>query len=173
MVLLIFLQKACKSAPISQSVEGFFKKPYILFEFCVGDAGSLHMWKFTSSQNPRCSATNSKITPSWAKKQPFLWFLYIAGLAMDCRVSLRWHFWPIYQRTEQATKNLRPRMESSWRGKSRSAGTIFVWSFFHLCFQNTFPNKVQTKIISADLDSPRRTLLCRGLRSFRGVSVRW
>ena len=36
----------------------------------------------------------------------------------------------------------------------------------HLFFQNNFLNNVQTKILPAESDLPRQTLLRRGLRSF-------
>jgi len=48
---------------------------------------------------------------------------------------------------------LRLPLESSGRGKSRSAWSIFVKFIFDLFFQNNFPNNAQTKIDHADLDS--------------------
>ena len=44
---------------------------------------------------------------------------------------------------------------------------IYFWSLF----QDNVPNNAQTKIDHADLDSPRRILVCRGLRPFWGASV--
>ena len=45
--------------------------------------------------------------------------------------------------------------------------------FFTSFFQITFPNNTRTKIVNADSDSSRRTLLCQGLRSFSDALVRW
>ena len=70
----------------------------------------------------------------------------------------------ICQRTRRAVINSRPRMKSSRREKSRSAGSIFVKIIFHLIFQNNFQNNAQTKIDPADSDLPRRILQFRGLR---------
>ena len=61
---------------------------------------------------------------------------------------------------------LRPPLESSWQGESRSVWSIFVKFIFDLFFQNNFPNNAQTKIDHADLNLPRQILVCRGLRPF-------
>ena len=61
--------------------------------------------------------------------------------------------------------------QTSWRGESKSALTIFVKLIFDLFFQNIFPNNVRTKIVRAEWNSPLRILLCRGLKSFCGVLV--
>ena len=64
------------------------------------------------------------------------------------------------------TTILRPPLETHWRGKSKSVWSIFVKFIFDLFFQNNFPNNAQTKIDHADLNTPRRILVCRGLRPF-------
>ena len=60
----------------------------------------------------------------------------------------------------------RPPLESYQQEESRSAWSIFVKFIFDLFFQNNFPNNAHTKIDHADLDSPRRILVFRGLRPF-------
>ena len=44
---------------------------------------------------------------------------------------------------------------------------------FYLFFQHNFKNIVRTSLDQAESDSPRRTLLCQGLRSFSDALVRW
>ena len=60
----------------------------------------------------------------------------------------------------------------SRRDESRFSWTIFVWFIFDLIFQNIFRNIARTKIFQAESDSPRRILLCQGLRSFWSALVR-
>ena len=50
--------------------------------------------------------------------------------------------------------------------KNQICCDYFCKTYFLPLFQNTFQNNAQTKIGTADFDSPRRTLLCRGLRSY-------
>ena len=69
------------------------------------------------------------------------------------------------------TTILRPRTESSWRGESRSAWSSFVKFIFDFFFQNNFQNNVRTLLDQAESESPRRILVCRGLRPFWGASV--
>ena len=73
---------------------------------------------------------------------------------------------------QKGYKNSRLCMKNCWQRGSRSAVSNFVWSIFDLHFQNNFPNSARTKIDTADLGSPCRILLCRGLWSFSGASVR-
>ena len=79
----------------------------------------------------------------------------------------------ICQQTRRVTTIPTSPLESSRQGEFRSAGSIFLWSIFHLFFQSNFQNNAQTKIDPEDLDSPCRILICRGLRPFRGASVCW
>ena len=72
----------------------------------------------------------------------------------------------IPEKTVRATTIPRPPLESSRREESRSAWSIFVKFIFDPFFQNNFPNNAQTKIDHADLDSPRRIRVFRGLRPF-------
>ena len=52
----------------------------------------------------------------------------------------------------------RPPLENSRREESESALTIFVKFIFDLLFFETSEYRVPTKIVKADLDSPRRIL---------------
>ena len=72
----------------------------------------------------------------------------------------------IPENTERATTDSRPQPKSSRRGESKSSLTIFVKFIFDLSFFETSENRVPTKIVKADLDSPRQILVCRGLRPF-------
>ena len=64
----------------------------------------------------------------------------------------------IYRRTRRVTTIPRPPWESTRRGESKSALTIFVKFIFDLLFFETSEYRVPTKIVKADLDSPRRIL---------------
>ena len=64
----------------------------------------------------------------------------------------------IRQHTRRATTIPRPPLEISWQGEFRSAVTIFVKFIFGVLFFETCENRVPTKIVTADLDSPRRIL---------------
>ena len=74
-----------------------------------------------------------------------------------------------YQNIERATTNPRP-----CTGKENpNALCIFLCETFLISFfQSNFPNSVRTKIDLEESDLPRRILLFRGLRSFRGTLVR-
>ena len=62
---------------------------------------------------------------------------------------------PTYRRTRIVTTIPRPPLESSRRGESKPALTIFEKFIFDLLFFETSENRVPTKIVKADLDSPR------------------
>ena len=79
----------------------------------------------------------------------------------------------IWRKTRRVTTIPRPPLESSQQGEFRSAWYIFVWSNVYLLFLKTFENRVPAKIYQADLNSPRRILVCQGLRPFWGASDRW
>ena len=64
----------------------------------------------------------------------------------------------ICQRTVRATTIPRPPLENSRWGEFVSALTIFVKSIFYLLFFERSENRVPTKIVKTDLDSPRRIL---------------
>ena len=78
----------------------------------------------------------------------------------------------IPEKTRRATTNPRPPLESSRREEVKYAVSIFCVIHFDLFFKIKFPNNVRTKIDTVDLDSPCRILVCQGLRSFWGDSVR-
>ena len=69
--------------------------------------------------------------------------------------------------------NPRPVSESSRRGESRSAMSIFVRPIFDLVFLKTGENGVSTKIGKADLNSPQRAVFVGYLGSAVALSVRW
>ena len=77
------------------------------------------------------------------------------------------------QKIIRAATISRPPLESSWQGEIRLEWSIFVKFIFDLFFQNIFPNNAQTKIHQAELDSPRRILVCGGLRPFWGPLDWW
>ena len=79
----------------------------------------------------------------------------------------------ICQRTEAPQKDLRPPYWSIRRGESDSAGTILVGALFLHVLKKKAPKKDHTKIVPADLDSPRRELFVRGLGFVVALSVRW
>ena len=67
--------------------------------------------------------------------------------------------------------NPRPVSESSRRGKSRSSMTIFVQPISDLVFLNTGESGVSTKIVMADLNSPRRAVFVGYLGSAVALTV--
>ena len=62
----------------------------------------------------------------------------------------------ISRRTRRVSTISRPPLESSRQGEFRSAGSIFLWSFFDLLIFKTSKIMVPTKRNPADLDSSRR-----------------
>ena len=79
-------------------------------------------------------------------------------LQLDCGPPVETHEKSIAGRTRRATTIPRPPLESSQRGESKSALTIFVKFIFDLLLFETSEYRVPTKIVKADLDSPRRIL---------------
>ena len=82
---------------------------------------------------------------------------------LDCEYS--WiddqrdaHKKTIFRKSRGVTTIPRPPLESSRRGEFRSAVTIFVKSIFGVLFFETCENRVLTKIVTVDLDLPRRIL---------------
>ena len=64
----------------------------------------------------------------------------------------------IFRQTRGVTTISRQSLESSRQGKFRSAGSIFLWSFFDLLIFKTSENVAPTKINQSDSDSPRGIL---------------
>ena len=87
------------------------------------------------------------------------------SLQLDC--SSRTNTW-----TVNLTENRKGYDKSKTMNKSLSEMRFQICRDYfcvtHLTsFQNNFPNNVRIKIVPAEWDSPRRTLLCRGLRYLR------
>ena len=78
----------------------------------------------------------------------------------------------ICQQTEAPQKGLRPRQTSIWRGKSKSAGYMFVGAKFSLLLKIR-GQKYHSKIYPEDLDSPRQELSNGGLRIVVTLLNRW
>ena len=70
----------------------------------------------------------------------------------------------MYDKSETTYKKLLMRRIQIW-------WDCFCVIHFLPLFQNNFSNNVRTKIVPVKPDLPRRILLCRGLRFFRGASV--
>ena len=69
------------------------------------------------------------------------------------------------RKTVRATTILRQLLDSSRRGESKSAVYIYFLRAIFGLFRD-FSNNVQTKIYTADLDSPRQILVYQGLSPF-------
>ena len=63
-------------------------------------------------------------------------------------------------------RQIRDHVRKAFGEQNSDLTGIFLCGPFLLLFQNDFQNNAQTKLVTADLDSSRRILLCRGLRSF-------
>ena len=94
--------------------------------------------------------------------------LHAAGL--DAQDEPTKHQFP--KKTARATAIPRPPLEKFSARRIQVYCVCFcninVWS---LIFE-TSENRVPTEIDTVDVDSPRRTPVCRGLGPFRGASVR-
>ena len=70
----------------------------------------------------------------------------------------------VYQQTKRATyDNFETTIGKVSARRTQICFDFFGKIIFELFFQNNFPNIVQTKMIKAESNLPRRTLLCPGL----------
>ena len=151
---------------------------------CAWEVDSSKFYEYFASYSSLHASCQTRIahcrTHQGLDRQNYLW-LPTTTLNLSPRKTI-WFSWigpPVdaqkkrLKKKKRVTKILRLCTKISRRGESRSTVSIFVWSIFELFFQNNFPNSVQTKIDTVNLDSPCQILLFRGLRPFWGASVCW
>ena len=104
-------------------------------------------------------------------KKLISWGTYITFLQLDWTLNTSTRKINSRKKTKRAMTISRPPLESFQWGESKPPLTIFIKLIVDIFFQNNFPNDAWRKIVRAELNLPRRTLFCQGLRSFWGDSL--